>query len=379
MSTWHIVACEYPPQVGGVSSYVALVATALGRSGEAVHVWCPGSEGREPRAEGVELHREMGRFRPADLWRASRVLDTFPGPRRLLVQWVPHGYGYKSMNVPFCLWLRSRARRGDVVDLMIHEPFLAFAGSPAQRAAAAVHRAMTLILLRAARRVWVSAQAWRRVLAPFAPARDLRFDWLPVPSPIEPVDDNEGVLAVRRAFDATAERVIGHFGLYSRLTAGPLGLVVPRLLDRLDRTVVLLIGEGSDRLRNQILQNRGDLAARVRSTGALTPEDVSRHLQACDLMVQPYPEGVTSRRTSAMASLAHGLAVCTTDGEASEPLWRERGAVSLVAAADPDAMVAEAERLLRDDCARQRLGGSGRALYEDRFALRHTVNALLAS
>ena len=379
MSTWHIIACEYPAQVGGVSSYVGLLAGALGRAGQSVHVWCPAFEGRSPAAEGVEVHRDMGRFRPSDLRHAGRLLDSFPAPRRLLVQWVPHGYGYKSMNVAFCLWLHRRANRGDVVDLMVHEPFLAFDGGLAQRAAATVHRAMTLILLRAARRVWISTQAWRRVLAPFAPAHDLRFDCLPVPSPIEPVDDPEGVLAVRKAFDVPAERVIGHFGLHSRLTADPLGQVIPRLLDRVDGAVVLLIGAGSERRRDAIVRDRTDLAARIRATGPLTADGVSCHLQACDLMVQPYPEGITSRRTSAMASLAHGLAVCTTEGGASEPLWRERGAVSLVAAGDPGAMAADAERLLLDDCARRRLGACARALYEDRFALRHTVDALLAT
>jgi glycosyltransferase involved in cell wall biosynthesis len=320
----------------------------------------------------------MGRFRPSDLRRAGSLLDAFPSPRRLLVQWVPHGYGYRSMNVPFCLWVHSRSRRGDLVDLMVHEPFLAFEGGPAQRAAAAVHRMMTVILLRAARRVWISTQAWRRMLEAFAPARDLRFDWLPVPSPIEPVEDPDGVRVVREAFGMPGVRVIGHFGLYSRLTAEPLAQVIPRLLDRHHTFVVLLMGNGSDRLRDGILRSRADLAARVRATGALTSDDVSRHLQACDLMVQPYPEGITTRRTSAMASLAHGLAVCTTKGEKSEPLWREHPAVSLVAAGDPDAMAAEAERLLLDDCARRRLGTCARAFYEDRFALRHTVDALLA-
>ena len=36
-------------------------------------------------------------------------------PRRLFVQWVPHGFGYKSLNMPFCLWVWRRARGGDSV------------------------------------------------------------------------------------------------------------------------------------------------------------------------------------------------------------------------------------------------------------------------
>lgn len=362
-----------------MSSYVALVAAGLGRAGQHVHVWCPPSTGRRAAATGVDVHAELGRFRPDDLRRAGRLLDRFPQPRRLLVQWVPHGYGYKSMNVPFCFWVRDRARKGDVVDLMVHEPFLAFAGGWAQRAAAAVHRLMTIVLLRAAHRVWVSTPAWQQALMPFAPARDLSFDWLPIPSPIEPAEDPEGVMALRTTFGGQADHVVGHFGSYSRLTAEPLKVVIPQLLDRAGRSVVLLIGQGSERLREAILRGRPDLAARVRATGVLRAEDLSRHLQTCDLLIQPYPEGITSRRTSAMASLAHGLAVSTTEGSASEPIWRQRQAVSLVAANDPGAMVNEAVRLLQDRCARLELGARARALYEERFAVRHTLTALLAS
>jgi hypothetical protein len=38
---WHLVTCEYPPQVGGVSDYSLAVATGLAAAGQTVHVWCP--------------------------------------------------------------------------------------------------------------------------------------------------------------------------------------------------------------------------------------------------------------------------------------------------------------------------------------------------
>ena len=80
--------------------------------------------------------------RLTDLRRVGGMLDAFPGPRRILVQWVPTGYGYKSMNLPFCWWLRNRAaRHGDRVEIMLHEPFLDLrTGSLRGRAVALVHR-----------------------------------------------------------------------------------------------------------------------------------------------------------------------------------------------------------------------------------------------
>lgn len=375
---WHIVACEYPPQIGGVSGYVSNVARELAAAGHQVHVWCPPASGPRPASAGVAVHGELGQFSPADLRRVSRMLDLFPPPLRLLIQWVPHGYGYRSMNLPFCLWVRQRARKGDCVDLMVHEPFLAFEGTWKQKVAAAVHRVMTFILLRDVRKAWISIPAWRRSLEPFAGGRRLGFDWLPIPSPVEPIHDPAGVAAVRAQFVRPGGHVVGHFGMYSRLTARLMDEVVWRMLGRLQRIDVLLIGQDSGLLREHILGTQPQLASRVHAAGPLTLHELSCHLQACDVLVQPYPEGITSRRTSSMASLAHGKAIVTSEGPASESLWRDYAAVSLVQS-DPSAIVAEVERLLADSDARAKLGERACRLYDEFFAVRHTVDALIAS
>src|SRR6185436_6115778 len=138
-------------------------------------------------------------------------------PRRLLVQWVPHGYGYRSMNLPFCLWLWKRAKFShDHVELMVHEPFLAFReGSAKQDLVAAVHRIMIVVLLNAATRVWVSIPDWGMRLRPFAfERRDRVFDWLPVPSTIPVVDDPTGIMELRTRFAPRGEALVGHFGAY---------------------------------------------------------------------------------------------------------------------------------------------------------------------
>src|SRR6202171_1281001 len=124
---WHLITGEYPPQSGGVSDYARLVAPVLAAEVDAVHVWCPSAKGEQPDEMGVVVHRELGNIGASDLHRVGRRLDQFPAPRRLLVQWVPHGYGHRSMNLPFCLWLWRRAKlKHDRVEIMVHEPFLAF-------------------------------------------------------------------------------------------------------------------------------------------------------------------------------------------------------------------------------------------------------------
>ena len=122
MREWHIITCEYPPQIGGVSDYTARLSQALRNEGQSVHVWAPGSE--EASRADASVYRVLGNFDSASLARAGSLLDQHPSPRTLLVQWVPHGYGRRSMNIGFCRWLVQRVRRhGDLLQLMVHEPF----------------------------------------------------------------------------------------------------------------------------------------------------------------------------------------------------------------------------------------------------------------
>jgi glycosyltransferase involved in cell wall biosynthesis len=78
-----------------------------------------------------------------------------------------------------------------------------------------------------------------------------------------------------------------------------------------------------------------------------------------------------------MAALAHRRPVVTTVGFCTEALWSESGAVALTPAGDPAAIGAATARLLADKNQRERLGEAGGALYDDRFDIRHTIDALL--
>lgn len=382
---WHIVTCEYPPRVGGVSDHTRLVAEGLASAGDRVHVWCPAAAGEpEESARGVSVRRELGEFRPTDLRRAGRALDEFASPRRLLVQWVPHGYGYRSMNVWFCLWLWARAAfRGDEVTLVVHEPFLAFGeGSRRQDAVALVHRLMTTVLLSSARRVWTTIPEWARLLRPYALGRRVPFGCLPVPSTTPEVadSDSEEAAAIRARYAPEGGALVGHFGTYGGHVARSLSRLLPRMLSGEGRDcAVLLLGQGSDRMREELLRSRPDLSSRVHASGTLAHDSLSRHLAACDLLLQPYPDGVSARRTSAMAGLAHGLPVVTTKGALTEPLWEESGAVALAHAGDDEALLGEVRRLLASTEERARLSTAARRLYRERFDLSHTIAALRGS
>lgn len=374
--TIYLITGEYPPDAGGVADYTRLVARALAEAGRDAHVLA-GGDGESVREEGVTVHRVAGRFAGAGLRRATRVLESRPAPRHVIVQWVPHAYGWRAMNVALCWWVyRRAARHGDQVDVMVHEAALAFSGTWKQRLAAVVHRLMLVLLLRAARQVFVSTPEWAARCRPFALGRRVPFRWAPVPSNVARVASNDAIRLVRDRVAPGGERIAAHFGTYGALVSATLLPTMARILESDPSCRVLLLGAGSDRARELLAAGDGAWAGRIHATGQLAPADLSAHLGAADVFVQPFPDGVSARRGSAMAILAHGRAMVTTRGKGTEAPWLDGGAV-LVPVGDVDALAAAAVSLLHDDAARACVATAGEQLYASRFDVRHTVDALL--
>jgi glycosyltransferase involved in cell wall biosynthesis len=374
---WHVITSEYPPQPGGVSDYTYRVAAAVAGAGDEVHVWCPPHCGAQPQAQGVTVHRELDKMTGTDLRKVGEQLDSFPAPRRILVQWVPHGYGRRSMNVDFCIWLWRRAVfHHDNVQMMVHEPCLSFSAGWRQTAAALVHRLMTVILLRAASRVWVSIPGWIPYWRPYAFGRKVPFHWLPVPSNIPVAADSSGVDLLRRRWTPRGEFLIGHFGTYGSPVTDLLEPILVDLAQEDSGQVVLLMGRGSEEFRAQLVRKLPHMSRIILATGELRLDELSRHIAACDLLIQPYPDGISTRRTSFMTALCHGKPVVATTGHLTEPMWRDSAAVALAPVGDTAAFMSLVEQLRADSPRRGRMGVAARDLYRQRFDIAQLVSVL---
>jgi glycosyltransferase involved in cell wall biosynthesis len=374
-NAWHFVTCSYPPDIGGLGSYTSTVADALHGDGASVHVWCPGPSDRLDR--GIVVHAAPNRWRIADLRTVGKELSRSAAPRTLFVQWVPHGYGYRSLNVAFVGWLVWRAwRRRDRVELMVHEPWLELDPTrPRVAVAALVHRVMAWALARSSTRIWVSIPAWLPLIRRLAPSVDI--GWLPVPGLLPVVQDTAGVRSVRERLSPDHEPLVGHYGTFGGLITDLLGPSLERLLQDRSDVRVALIGLGGREFRDRWAATHPQLAPRVIATGVLDERELSLHVQACDVMLQPYPDGVSARRSTAVSLLAHGSAIVTTMGALSEGLWPESGAVDAVAL-DPRALAAAVRSLLDDSGRRDTRARAALALYERVFDVRHTIRALAA-
>ncbi len=354
---------------------MSLLADGLAKTAE-VHVWQPEATELGARCPAVQIHKTLGTLSIGDYGRTGRALRAFPAPRRLLVYWVPHAYGYKSMNVPFCFWIWVRsAWHKDRVELMVQECFHSFKkGAWKQNVAAAVHRVMVMMLLRAASQVWIALPVYEAMLRPFALGRKVSFAWLPVPSNVAVVDDPAAVARIRAEL-APSGFLIGHFGTFGSVITELMEALVPALLRGLAASLVLL-GTGSDRFRERLVRLHPDLAERIHSTGYMTDATLSSYLTACDAMVQPYPDGITARRGSSLAPLAHGRPIVTNVSSQTEPLWRDTGAV-ILAALTPEAVLEAFRELRNDPAARARVGAAARQTYQRYFEPTHMIETIL--
>lgn len=372
---WHIVTPERPPDCGGVGDYTAQVAEALAESGDGVSVYSPPARRPWTAPAGIEAVTLQDRFGRGSVRELSARLDRDPAAR-LLVEYVPSVFGRRGTNVPFCRWLRSRRNTGGDVRVMFHEPYLYLRWRPDHIVTAFTQRAMAEILLDAATHVYLSTDTWRRYLVRFRADAVRRAVTLPIPSAIPCVKDAGAVEAARGALTGSATHLVGHFGSYGRHVAPLLRRALNDLLSSDLRVAALCTGADSDSFVKRMITERPILRGRLFATGRVSARDISVHLQACDLLLQPYPDGVTTRRTSVMAGLANGRAVVTADGALTEDIWRATASVALVPSDDPAAFVATARELLADTSGRASLAARASATYESCFALRHTVDAL---
>lgn len=370
---WAILTGEYPPDPGGVSDYTRLVAEALAAAGDSATVYAPPGA-VAPERPGVTVVRLPDHFGPRGLLALDRALAR-TRPDRLLVQYVPHAYGYKAMNVPFASWVATRGKRLAPVWVMFHEVAFPLLWRPLRYALlASVNALMARLLAGAADRIFASVPGWEPVLKRFCPWSP-RPEWLPVPCNVGTAADPTEVAAVRTKFAPDPARLVGHFGTYSPSTCDILTRTFTGLLGRDAGVRVLLLGRHSDRYCTDLAATAPGLAGRAWATGELAPDQLAAHLRACDVLIQPYPDGVSSRRGSTMAGLANGVPVVTNLGPLSEAVWTG-GAVAAAPVCDPNALAEQAAGLLADEPVRSSTGHAGLALYNGSFTLDRTVATL---
>jgi hypothetical protein len=337
VTAWNIITGEYPPQLGGVSDYTRLVAEGLADAGDDVRIWAPPVSGPDPSSHhSVRVNRLPDQFGTSSLKILAHELER-DRTARVLVEYVPHAFRMKAMNVPLCLMLLRR--RSNDITVMFHEVAYPISRNQSIRhnALGVLNHAMAAILTRAASRIFVAAQGWTGIVARYAP-KGRKIGWLPVPSTIPVVRDRAATLAVRSRFATPESGLLGHFGTYGPWVASRLKPALESILSTHQAARVLLIGRNGERFHDDFVRDHPALASRVFATGALA-----------------------------------------TTGKYTESIWLPSGAVFLAPDRDAEALAQGTIGLLNDRDRAKTMGCDAVRLYREVFDLEHTIAALRAS
>ncbi|HVO35803.1 MAG TPA: hypothetical protein VMT21_09575, partial [Gemmatimonadales bacterium] len=293
---------DTPPVPGGVSDHTLVLARALEAQGHPPVVL----GGRGDPALFAPLACRTG-VTPLTLAAAAREL----GVTALLVQYVPFLFARRGVSPAICRGVSLVKREGVRVAVFVHEPYVPFTRLPWLVTGWPMRWQLRFILRRAAF-AYAPVPRFVEIAQRYArPETSVR---------LAPVG---ATLPVARESRAQARQALGladgtiAIGVFSPAAAGLLLDWVDRaraaLEDRAD-VVWVCFGFGSERLPRET--GSGDRLLRVADH---EPGAVARTMRALDLAAQPYVDGLTMRRTSAMLALAHGVALVSSTGPLFDP------------------------------------------------------------
>jgi glycosyltransferase involved in cell wall biosynthesis len=355
------VTGEYPPMQGGVGAFTRELAAAMTAQGHEVHIFTDerAKHSSEPSIQVTGMVRDWnwGSLVQARRWAQANRLDM------INIQYQAAAF----RMAPFVHLLPSRLNGFPIVttfhDLLV--PYLFPKAGPLRYQA-------VLTLARSSDGVIVTNREDRNRLS--TERGIVRLKHVPIGSniPLNPLPDYvrdewrarmgippEGILAgyfgflnankgIETLLRGVAEACQAGLDLYLVMIGGRVGS---------SDATNLKYAEQIDDLIGEL-----NIQSRLIWTGFVNDAEVSAHLLACDFLILPFKDGVSFRRGSFMAGLAHGCAIITTRPAADLPELRDGLNVRLIPPESPAALCAAIESLSENIALREQLQANARTL-----------------
>ena len=358
-----LVTGEFPPMQGGVGDYTRQLAYALAALGVEVHVITDTRcKNTDLPPSTFHLHPVVNRWSIPSLFQ-TRSLAQSLNLSILNLQYQAAAYG---LSAPIHLLPQVVGVKTVITFHDLRIPYL-FPKAGRLREAAVTH------LARSASGVIVTDPADGDELRRRGGVR--RLAQIPIGSNITPQPPaHYDRAAWREKMDVLPDEfLLGYFGFLNESKGGDTLIgALSALVSRKAKVKLALIGGQtgtSDAASNEAFSGeverliaRYDLNDRIIRTGFVEAPEISAHLMACDAVVLPYRDGVSFRRGSFIAAIAHGCPVITTHAARPLPELQDGVNVRLVPPASASAIVLAVTELLDAPALRARLGQGARAL-----------------
>jgi len=403
----HLIAAALPPVLDGIGDYTANLAGALVASGRArVTVVTGEDQAAHAPIRGVSIVPTFSAARPGSVRRIADHIAAKTGrgvderPDWVVLQYNPFSYGRWGLN-PYLPWVMRRVRRrgdcagsggaaaGPRVALMVHEPFV-----PVISAKFALmttwQRWQLWMLGRTADVVFFSIQPWADRFRPWFPGKPVLH--LPVGSNVPRRVPITRTQARARLNIANETVTLGLFG-----NAHPARMMdaVSAALNAVGRRtsaapLLLYMGPHGAAIRAALTAaaRPGDCQAIIRAEGPLPADEISRRFAALDAYLVPFVDGISTRRTTLMTGLQHGVPIVGTRGPLTDKMLEEQNGTAFLlscvsaasnASGDVQAFGAQVVRVIEDAGLQARLGQGAQQLYEREFAWERVAGRLLGA
>ena len=326
-----LVTGEFPPMEGGVGAFTKELAIALYEQGHEVHIVTSRLARAEPIKRSFWQPHEPIQLSYADLyprvnrwwWAAVNQVANVAVESDLDVVNIQYQASAYDMRVPAVNFLPWRLREVATTIVTFHDLRVPYLFPKAGSLRTWVVRQ----LAKSAEGVIVTNGEDQQNLLDSGLNSQL-IEQIPIGSNVKAIPTSaETVRKVRQKLGlGDGDCLLGYFG-FVNVSKGPdLLLAALGQLDANYHVVFAGASTGSsDPINNRAFLQRieaqvvdAGLETRVHWTGFLSDQDLSSYLQACDLMVMPYRDGVSLRRGTLMAILANGRPLITTS--ANEPI-----------------------------------------------------------
>jgi glycosyltransferase involved in cell wall biosynthesis len=354
-----MIASALPPQLDGIGDYSATMAKTLAKRARVTVYTVVGQE-HEPLA-GVDIVPIF------DVGKPGTVRQLLPRiqadkPDWILLEYNPFCYGKWGYNpwLPATLAQVKRKVPGIGIAVMAHEtfmPFMKFTWGVMNLWQYPQFYALGNI----ADILFLSVDTWVAWFEKWFPRTPVRHS--PIGSAIP--EENIARAEARCRLGIKPETlVLGQFG-----TAHPsrlfdwVGEAYRRVHAEFPDSLLLYIGPH----REEILRFVGDLP--ILAEGPFPPEEVSRRFAAVDIMLAPYRDGISSRRSAFMTGLQHGIPSVSTHGPVTDKaLLEQNGKAFLLGSRDvQEEFNAQVLSLARNAAERKMIGEGGAGLYYARY------------
>lgn len=371
-----LITGEYPPLPGGVGDYTRQLAGALAALSVDVHVLTSARCDQAPATPGVTVHARVRHWG----WGALGLARAWAQQLNLTVAHVQYQAAAYALGAPIHFMLDVLPVPGVVTFHDLRIPYL-FPKAGGLRVAAINH------LARSARAVILTDPADEAELRRRGIPRPLTH--IPIGSNIAPAPPPGYDRQAWRARHGVAETdwLVGYFGFLNHSKGGDTLIeALARLRQAGHPARLALIGgaagasdptDAAFGAQVTALAARHGLEPYLLRTGYVDTAGVSAWLLACDVLALPYRDGISLRRGSLMAALAHGCAVVSTQASPLDPRLQDGVNVCLTPPADPAAL-AEAVRALGADPARRARLGRAAQHTAEQFAWPAIAQATLA-